>query len=191
MKKQGTQWTSMCTTKVKGSTKLWGAQRSTELAFRSTDFHVPENLIFLALPFTPLWTQKIKILKKSVHIINLQMCTISDSQMMYGSWDMECNGENFFVILDRILPFYLINNPKNQNFEKMKKIPGDSIILHRCTINYNHMMYGYWDTQRDRQNFLLFWTIFCPVTPLTTWKIKILKKWKKHLEIVSFYIGVP
>ena len=133
MKKQGTQWTSMCTTKVKGSTKLWGAQRSTELAFRSTDFHAPENLIFLALPFTPLWTQKTKILKKSVHIINLQMCTISDSEMMYGSWDMECNGENF----------------------------------------------------------LSFWTEFYLFTSLTTRKIKILKKWKKHLEIVWLYIGVP
>ena len=27
----------------------------------------------------------------------------------------------FFVILDHFLPFYFHNNPKNQNFEKMKK----------------------------------------------------------------------
>ena len=33
------------------------------------------------------------------------------------------------------------NNPKNQNFEKMKKTPGDTIILHKCTKNYNHMLY--------------------------------------------------
>ena len=26
------------------------------------------------------------------------------------------------------------NNPQSQNFEKMKKIPGDIIILHMCTI---------------------------------------------------------
>ena len=26
-------------------------------------------------------------------------------------------------------------NPKNQNFEKMIKNPGDIIILHKCTIN--------------------------------------------------------
>ena len=32
------------------STKLRGAQHSPELAFRSTDFCVPENLIFSALP---------------------------------------------------------------------------------------------------------------------------------------------
>ena len=42
------------------------------------------------------------------------------------------------------------NNPENQNFEKMKKIPGDITILHYCpftitigdsTMNQNHMMY--------------------------------------------------
>ena len=39
--------------------------------------------------------------------------------------------------------------------------------------------------------FLSFWTIFCPFTPLTTRKIKILKKWKKTLEILLFYTCVP
>ena len=34
-------------------------------------------------------------------------------------------------------------NPENQNFKKMRKIPKDNIILHMCTINENHMMYGY------------------------------------------------
>ena len=41
-----------------------------------------------------------------------------------------------------------------------------------------------------RQNFLSFWAIFCPSTLLITWKIKNLKKWKKHLEI-SCYTCVP
>ena len=35
------------------------------------------------------------------------------------------------------------NNPKNQKFEKMKKPPGDIIILQMCVINDNHMMYGF------------------------------------------------
>ena len=78
-------------------------------------------------------------------------------------------------------------NPENQNFENMKIIPGDIIILHMCTINDNHMMYGSWDMKRDKQNFLSFWTLFCPFTPLTTQKIKILKNWKKHMKILSFY----
>ena len=52
--------------------------------------------------------------------IILQMCTINDSHMMYGSWDIKCNRQ-FFVVLDHFLHFYLPNNPKNQNFEKLKK----------------------------------------------------------------------
>ena len=32
-------------------------------------------------------------------------------------------------------------NPKNQNLIKMKKGPGDIIILQMCTKNYDHMMY--------------------------------------------------
>ena len=39
--------------------------------------------------------------------------------------------------------------------------------------------------------FLSFWTIFCPLTPLRTQKIKILKKWKKCLKISSFSTSVP
>ena len=43
----------------------------------------------------------------------------------------------------------------------------------------------------DRPNFLSFWAIFCHFTYLTPQKIKILKKWKKHLVMSSFYIFVP
>ena len=63
----------------------------------------------------------------------------------------------------------------------MKKTPGDITILHKCTINNNHIVYHSWDIERNRQN-LSFWTIFCPFTPLTTWKINILKNWKKTPE---------
>ena len=34
------------------------------------------------------------------------------------------------------------NSPKNQTFKKMKKNPGDIIILNTCTKNYDQMMYG-------------------------------------------------
>ena len=56
---------------------------------------------------------------------------------------MQCVTDRIFVISDRFLPFYPPNNLKNhQNFEKMKETPGDIIILHKCTINNIHMMYG-------------------------------------------------
>ena len=38
----------------------------------------------------------------------------------------------------------------------------------------------------DGHNFLSFWTIFCPFTPLTTQKIKILKKGKKPWRCYHF-----
>ena len=46
--------------------------------------------------------------------------------MMYGSW--QARQTEVFVILGYFLLFYPTNNPENQNFEKMKKAPGDIII---------------------------------------------------------------
>ena len=61
-----------------------------------------------------------------------------------------------------------------------------------CAINYDQMMYDSWDMVHDRCNcYFSFWAIVCPFTQLTAQKIKILKKWKKLLEISSFYICVP
>ena len=45
---------------------------------------------------------------------------------------------------------------------KQKKPPEDIIILHLHNTNDDHMMYGSWDIECDRHNFLSFWTIFCP-----------------------------
>ena len=38
--------------------------------------------------------------------------------------------ESFFALL-------LPNSPKNENFKKVKKTPGDTIILDMCTKSYN------------------------------------------------------
>ena len=137
-------------------------------------------------PFTPLKTSKFKILKNEK--IWWRYHHFTHVYQKSQSYDVQflrytVRQTEFFVILDRFLPFYLPNNVKNQNFEKMKSTAGDIIILHMCTINDNHRMYGSWDMKHDGQNLLLFWTIFCPFTHLTTRKIKILKKWKKLLEI--------
>ena len=83
-------------------------------------------------------------------------------------------------------------NPENQNFEKMKKIPGDIIMLNKCTKNHDHMLCCSWDMAHDRCNgYFSFWAIFCPFTPLTARKMKISNKWKKYLEMSSFYTSVP
>ena len=47
----------------------------------------------------------------------------------------------------------------------MKKTPGDIIILHKCTKNYDQMMYGFWDMVRDGCKYFSFFAIFCSNSP--------------------------
>ena len=56
------------------------------------------------------------------------------------------------VIMGHILPFYppIIKTKQNQNFEKMKRSAGDTIILHMCSKNHNHMRYGSPDTDETK-----------------------------------------
>ena len=85
-------------------------------------------------------------------IIILHICTVNDNHMIYGSWDMEHNRQNFLSFRS-FLPFYPPIDPENQNFEKKKKTPEDIIILQTSTINDSHMIYGSWDMESNGQNF--------------------------------------
>ena len=60
----------------------------------------------------------------------------------------------FFVSLGHFLPFYFPNNFENQNFE-VKRVSGDVIILHKWTIDDNHMMYGSWDEVQQTECFVI------------------------------------
>ena len=98
--------------------------------------------------------------------------------LTYEAWQTE-----FVLILGHFLPFYPTNNPKNQNFKKIKKAHGYIIILHKCTKNHDHMLYCSWDMACNRCNlYFSFWAIFCPFTSLTARK--------NHLEI-SYDTCVP
>ena len=80
--------------------------------------------------------------------------------------------------------------PKKSKFWKMKKIPGDIIILHQCTINDNHVMYGSWDMKlTDR--FFCYLDHFLPLYLPNNPKNQNFEKLKKHLETLSFYTSVP
>ena len=56
-------------------------------------------------------------------IIIFHKCTIHDNYMIYGSWDMKCTKQNFFVILDHFLPFCLpaLTAWKSRILKKWKK----------------------------------------------------------------------
>ena len=132
-----------------------------------------------------------KMKKTHGDIIILHKYTTNDNPMMYGSWDMKCDGQNFLSFWTIFCPFTPETTQQIKILKKWKKTPGGIIILHTCTKNHDHMLYCSSDMMCDGCNYFSFWTIFCPFTPLTAQKIKILKKWKKHLEISSFYTSVP
>ena len=69
---------------------------------------------------------------------------VCHKRQLYDVWFLRytVGQTKFFVILCHFLPFHSTNNLKNQNFEKMKKAPGDNIMLPLCITNDNHMMYG-------------------------------------------------
>ena len=90
----------------------------------------------------------------------------------------------FWVIF---CPFIPPKTPKNQNFEKMKNVAGD--IIHFTHLHQKPQwgtFPGIW-SETDRI-FCHFGGHFLSFNLLKTWKFKILKKWKKHLEMPSFYI---
>ena len=97
-----------------------------------------------------------------------------------------------FFILGCFLPFYPLTWPKIKNFKNVKNTPGNVIILQRHTKNHDNMLYCYWDMLSDGCNcYFSFWATFCPFSPVRTQKMNISKKWKKHLEMSSFYTCAP
>ena len=91
------------------------------------------------------------------------------------------------VILGHFLPFHSPKNQKDQHFEKMEKLLEVSwfyrcvpkITIIRCNVP------EIW-SETDRI-FCHFGPFFALKNPLIISKIKILKKWKKCLEILSFH----
>ena len=60
----------------------------------------------------------------------------------------------------------------------MKKIPGGIIILHICTINDDHMMYGSWVMERNQA--LCHLDHFLPFYPPNNWENQNFEKMKKN-----------
>ena len=105
---------------------------------------------FFAQLLTPIkiW----KIFKKTLgHIILLHMCTINQDHLMYGSWDMEFNRQNFLVILGNFLLFYPLT-PWKMKISKMK----NPWVYHHFTQVYqkswSSAIYCSRDIAHDRSN---------------------------------------
>ena len=154
-------------------------QSETDKIFR----HFGPFFVLLPLPLMILNIKLWKKWKKCLEILSFYtyICTINEDHIIYGSWNIRCDRQKFLTFWAIFYPFSPLTTWKIKILT-LKKTPGDIIILHICTINYNHMMYSSWDKEHDRHNFLPFWTVFCPFTPLWTQKIKIFKKMEKISE---------
>ena len=141
--------------------EIWERDRWNFLSFRT-----------VFCPFTPLWTQEIKILKKWKKQLKIYHFTnVYHKWWSYDVWILRYGVQQteFSVTLD----FDLLPAPP---LEKMTKTPGEIIISHKCTkksLSYA-TLHCSWDTICDGCNsYFLFWANFCPLTPLTIQKINI------------------
>ena len=98
----------------------------------------------------------------------------------YKSRHTEC-----FAILGQFLYFHTSDNLENPNFETLKK------FFHMSSLNDNHCMHDFEDMEQNGQNFLSYWTVFCPFTSVGTHKITILEEKKKITgDIIIFHMCI-
>ena len=117
--------------------------------------------------------------KKTIEFCQAQPITLMSRPDVPDTQCVTC----FLFILGYFLPFYPPNNPKNQNFKKLKKkkTPGDIIILYMCTKNNDHMMYGSWDMVRNRHKQMDWqkkWHIEVGAPPTKKDRYKIMQTYK-------------
>ena len=95
-----------------------------------------------------------------------------------------CNFGSFFALI----PYYL---PRKSNFGKNVKKPWTYYPFTHVYHNWKSCDVRFLRYKARQTEFLSFWATFCPSNFLTTQKIKILKEWIQHLEILSFHTCVP
>ena len=143
--------------------------------------------ILLILFYSVFKTSKWKYLLNSFYATGLSIAPENIRKPVVFRWHLKR------PVAWNELTWHLLIKPQKSKFWKMKKFPGDIIILHMCNKNHNHMIYGSWDMEWDRQNIVFLGHFFgLPPSPTPTLmipKIKILKekKWKKCQDILSFY----
>ena len=130
-------------------------------------------------------------------IIILHKSTKNHDHMLYCPWDMACDEcKCYFSFWAAFYPFTPPPPPrpaltawKMKNSKKGRKYleissfytsaPKTMII---CTKSHDYMLYYSWDMAHDRCNCCFsFWANFYPFTPLTAWKLRISKKWRKKM----------
>ena len=143
------------------------------------------------LPFDPPNKPKNQNPKKCLEILSFYTCVLQMTIMMYGSWYIKHDRQNFLSFLAIFCPFNPLTIQKIKTLKKGKKLLE---ILSFTQVYHKWQSYDIWFLRDQLQQidfFLFSLAIFCPFTPLTFQKMKTSKNWKKHLEISSFYTSVP
>ena len=99
----------------------------------------------------------------------------------------------FYVIFGHFLPFDPPNNPKNQNFGKIKTVFFLKKRYHFTLVYHKWQSYDIWFLRYQLQQTDFFFILghFLPFySPLTSQKMNISKKLKKLLKISSIYTCV-
>ena len=107
--------------------------------------------------------------------------------MMYGFWGMECNGQNFLLFF-ALFPLLITQKLKFWKTEKET-----SRYYHFTHVYHKWKSYDVWFLRYEAwltESFVIV-DHFLPFYPPTNPKIKILKNWRKGLQILSFYTCVP
>ena len=104
-----------------------------------------------------------------------------------GSWDIKHDRQIFFVNWGQFCPFTPVKPKKIKILKKWKK----HLKCHLLTYVYKKswLYSASWGMESDRHNFLSFWAIFCPFTPLLMPKIKLWKKCKQTGYIILLHIN--
>ena len=109
-----------------------------------------------------------------------------------------CHFGSFFALLPLATPptptppIPFLTAQKIKMLKKMKKKPGDIIILPKCTKNHDHMLHCSSDTARDGCNFYFsFCTIFAFLPPPNDPKNQDFLKMKKNPWRYHHFTRVP
>ena len=129
----------------------------------------------------------------SEDIIILHLCTKNRNHMMFSSWDMMWDRQDFLSLWVIFCPFTspLKWSQKSIFWQNEKKMPGDISLLHMCMINEDHMMYDSWNKRCKTDRFFCHFGVFFVLSrPWQHGESKFQKIEKTHLEI-SFYTCAP
>ena len=90
-------------------------------------------------------------------------------------------------------PLFVLLPLTTQNIKILKRFKKRSRYYHFKHEYSKLQPYDIWFLRHRAQQTEFFITLdnFLPIYPLKTQKVKISKKWKKHLEISSFYTSAP